>query len=262
MHTALAGLVFLLAVQPDGRPAPPAALQGTAWTVVVLQGTVVDAQPEPHAPHLVFGAGGRLSGSDGCNRVTGSYTTKGENGVSFGRVGSTQMACESGDDAVRRFHAALKGTSHFSIVEGKLQLLGATGDPLAVLAPRQMPLTSAGAPALRGTAWRLVRFEGGDDSVRTPDDPSKYTIEFQADGRIAARVDCNRGRSSWKASASGSLELGPLMLSRAMCPPGSLHDVIVKQWPYVRSFVLKDGHLFLALMADGGSFEFEPPPAK
>jgi hypothetical protein len=27
---------------------------------------------------------------------------------------------------------------------------------------------------------------------------------------------------------------------------------------YVRSYVIKDGHLFLSLMADGGAYEFEP----
>jgi para-nitrobenzyl esterase len=32
----------------------------------------------------------------------------------------------------------------------------------------------------------------------------------------------------------------------------------VKQWGYLRSYVVKDGHLFLALMADGGIYEFEP----
>jgi hypothetical protein len=29
----------------------------------------------------------------------------------------------------------------------------------------------------------------------------------------------------------------------------------VKQWGNVRSFVIKDGHLFLSLMADGGIYE-------
>jgi len=43
-----------------------------------------------------------------------------------------------------------------------------------------------------------------------------------------------------------------------MCPPGSLHDQIVKQLPHVRSYVMKDGRLFLSLMADGGIYEFEP----
>ena len=44
----------------------------------------------------------------------------------------------------------------------------------------------------------------------------------------------------------------------AICPPGSLHDRMVKDWEFVRSYTIKDGHLFLALMADGGIYEFEP----
>jgi para-nitrobenzyl esterase len=33
---------------------------------------------------------------------------------------------------------------------------------------------------------------------------------------------------------------------------------MVKDWALVRSYVFKDGHLFLSLMADGGIYEFEP----
>jgi hypothetical protein len=43
-----------------------------------------------------------------------------------------------------------------------------------------------------------------------------------------------------------------------MCPPGSLHDHFVRQWPFVRSYTLKGENLFLSLMADGGSYELEP----
>ena len=43
-----------------------------------------------------------------------------------------------------------------------------------------------------------------------------------------------------------------------MCPPGSLHDRIVKDWELVRSYIIKNGNLFLSLMADGGIYEFEP----
>ena len=102
-----------------------------------------------------------------------------------------------------------------------------------------------------------------DDStttVLTPDDRAKYTIEFGADGRLSARIDCNRGRSTWKTDGSSSIEFGPLALTRAMCPAGSLHDQIVKQWGNIRSYVIRDGHLFLSLMADGGIYEFEPAP--
>jgi membrane-bound inhibitor of C-type lysozyme len=43
-----------------------------------------------------------------------------------------------------------------------------------------------------------------------------------------------------------------------MCPPGSLHDRIAKDLEFVRSYTIKDGHLYLSLMADGGIYEFAP----
>ena len=122
----------------------------------------------------------------------------------------------------------------------------------AQIAP-QAPLDS-----LAGTSWQLVRFQGGDDTVLMPDDKTKYTIAFAADGIVNVRFDCNRGRGAWTSPGPKQVQFGPLALTRAMCPPGSLHDRIVRQWPFLRSYIVKSGHLFLSLMADGGSYEFEP----
>jgi para-nitrobenzyl esterase len=113
---------------------------------------------------------------------------------------------------------------------------------------------------LAGTSWQLVRFQGGDDTVLAPDDSARYTVAFAPDGRVSVRVDCNRGVGTWTSPGSGRIELGPLALTRAMCPPGSLHDFIVRQWGFVRTYLIRDHHLFLSLMADGGIFEFEPIP--
>jgi para-nitrobenzyl esterase len=112
--------------------------------------------------------------------------------------------------------------------------------------------------SLSGTSWQLVRFQGGDDKVITPDERAKYTVAFAADGIVNVRFDCNRGRGGWKSAAKSRLEFGPMALTRAMCPPGSLHDQLVKHWPFIRSYIIKDGRLFLALMADGGTYELEP----
>ena len=114
------------------------------------------------------------------------------------------------------------------------------------------------ADGLGGTSWQLAGFQGGDGKVLRPDDKAKYTIAFGSDGSVSARIDCNRGRGTWKSQGRNQLEFGPLALTRAMCPPGSLHDQIVKQWGFVRSYVIKDGRLFLSLMADAGIYEFEP----
>ena len=115
-------------------------------------------------------------------------------------------------------------------------------------------------PSLSGTSWQLVRIQSMDDKVTTPTDRSKYTMTFGADGRVNMRVYCNRGSGTWKSEEASQLVFGPMAMTRAMCPPGSLHDRIVKDMPYVRSYVIKDGHLFLSLMADGGIYEFEPLP--
>jgi para-nitrobenzyl esterase len=122
------------------------------------------------------------------------------------------------------------------------------------------PTPAPTSSALEGTSWQLVKFQGSDGTTLTPDDRSKYTIAFAPASSLTTRLDCNRGRGSWKSSAANQLQLGPLALTRAQCPPGSLHDQIVKQWGNVRSYVVKNGHLFLSLMADGGIYEFEPTP--
>ena len=111
-----------------------------------------------------------------------------------------------------------------------------------------------------GTSWQLVKFQGGDGTVLVPDDKTKYTVAFANDGNVSVRFDCNRGRGAWILTGPNQLQFGLLGLTRTICPPGSLHDHLARRFPFVRSYTLKDGHLFLSLMADGGSYEFEPMP--
>jgi len=133
-------------------------------------------------------------------------------------------------------------------------LVGGVG----MIAPAQTTKDSVG---LAGTAWRLVEFRGGDDTVLTPTDKDSYTLAFAENGRVSVRVDCNRGTATWKSDGPGQVRFGPMGLTRMMCPPAALSDNIVKQWDYVRSYVMKDGHLYLSLMTDGGTYEFEPAGA-
>ncbi len=136
----------------------------------------------------------------------------------------------------------------------------ASASPGAAASPAAAPL-----PALAGSQWRLVQIVSMDDAVgRTrPADPSRYTLQLGADGRASLRLDCNRGSASWTAQASaepasGSFRFGPLATTRALCPPGSLSQRLTAQIPYVRSYLIRNGHLHLALMADGGILEWEP----
>jgi len=134
----------------------------------------------------------------------------------------------------------------------------AIGAALAVAALISACAQLATQESLGGSSWQLVRFQGGDGAVLAPDERSKYTLLFNADGSLAARIDCNRGRGTWKSAEKGRLEFGPMAITRAMCAPGSLHDQIVRQLPQIRSYLVRDGRLFLSLMADGGTYEYEP----
>lgn len=114
-------------------------------------------------------------------------------------------------------------------------------------------------PPLGGTTWRLVRFAGGDGAVQVPADPARYTLAFagaDTGGPMRVRLDCNRGRGRWASDAPGRLRVGPLAVTRALCPPGSMGAQLARHLAFVRSYLVRDGRLFLALEADGGVYEW------
>ena len=111
---------------------------------------------------------------------------------------------------------------------------------------------------LVGTKWRLVQIMSMDDSEHIPGDPEKYTLKLAEDGSAAIQADCNRGTGNWTSEGPNQLQFGPVAATMAICPPGSIGDVYMAQFQWVRSYTMKDGHLFLATMADGSIIEFEP----
>ncbi len=243
---------------PPASAAGNRSLEGTYWKATELAGKPTPTEDAKREAHLVFQAGGRVSGSDGCNRITGTYDLKGT-AVTFGQMAGTLMACiDSSAEVERAFRNALKSASRMTIAGDRLDLFDATGNRVGSFTASAQASVPTNTPAFAGRSWQLVKFQSSDGTTLTPDDRAKYTIEFVAGGQLTARVDCNRGRGTWKSSGPNQMEFGPLALTRAKCPVGSLHDQIVKQWNYIRSYVMKDGHLFLSLMADGGIYEFEP----
>ena len=120
-------------------------------------------------------------------------------------------------------------------------------------------------PKLAGTTWQLLAIQSMDDAQGTvrPEDPSRFTIEFGGDRRVALRLDCNRGSGAYKLApagdgTSGSLSFGPIAATRALCTPPHLDERVARDMAHVRGYLLKDGKLYLSLMADGGIYEWAP----
>ena len=122
-------------------------LQGPRWKVIELAGKPVPSQEPKREAHLVFQPGARLAGSDGCNRITGSYEIKGD-ALTFGQIAGTMMACiDAAADVERAFREALKNTARWTIKGDRLELMDAKGARVAVLS----------APLLPPPGWKAHR---------------------------------------------------------------------------------------------------------
>ena len=120
---------------------------------------------------------------------------------------------------------------------------------------------------LAGTNWRLVEFQSMDDAIGTirPADPSVFTMRLDRDGTVSMHLDCNRATGSWSSEPStdgdsGRFEFGQLASTRALCPPPNLGERIVRDAQFVRGYLLRDGRLYLSLMADAGIYAWESVP--
>ena len=144
--------------------------------------------------------------------------------------------------------------------QGEASVIWGYGAPEMRCQKKQAP-----APAsLASSTWELVAIQSMDEALGKTyiDYPERFTVNFAADGRANFQIDCNRGSATWKASpsaesASGTLEFGPLATTKMMCPPGSHDKQVMRDLPYVRSYLIKDGKLYLSLMADGGIYEWQ-----
>lgn len=110
-------------------------IESHAWRLASIDGQAVPPAADARQnAQLQFDGNGRVTGSGGCNRLTGSYQRSGTQ-LKIGPVASTRMACI---DAARgqleaRFIAALEATAQYSVVGGELVLIGSRGQTLAKL---------------------------------------------------------------------------------------------------------------------------------
>lgn len=120
-------------VDPD-RP-----LTGTTWQVTSLvsaQAVSTSVALEQAKPTLTIADDGTVSGSTGCNQITGRATVSGSPAIiEFGPVATTRKACPPEVGEVEQaVLGVLKGTVQTSIDADQLKLTGADGNGLVLRA--------------------------------------------------------------------------------------------------------------------------------
>jgi len=127
----------------------------------------------------------------------------------------------------------------------------------------EVPVGNMAFKGLDGTHWQLaeLRLKTGSQGVLRSDEADRYTITFHNDGSLTVRLDCNRGVGPWRndiANATGgTLAIGPLGVTRALCPAPSHGEVLERALGQVRSFTVSDGRLTMALEGDGGKMVWQ-----
>jgi len=182
------------------------SLDGTAWVLENLTGrTLVDGQ----RPTLQFTGGDRLSGSDGCNRFSGRYTVAKRAFKVVPPLASTQMACPAAiGEQARAYVEALTVAGSYQIADGRLQLIAASGTPLATFIAQSTDLAN--------TSWRAAGINNGREAVAGVVAGADVTLQFGGDGQASGWAGCNRWSASYTVDRS-SLQFGPPAATRKMC---------------------------------------------
>jgi heat shock protein HslJ len=129
---------------------------------------------------------------------------------------------------------------------------------VVVALPSPSAAARAGAAGLIGT-WQWQSTQPSVGGSTTVADPTRYTINFQADGSLQIRADCNQVGGTYTVSGSSlTLHLGPSTL--VACPPDSQVDQFLAGLGQVTSFSVTGNNLELGLQG-GGRMQFTTLPA-
>jgi heat shock protein HslJ len=72
-----------------------------------------------------------------------------------------------------------------------------------------------------GPVWQLVSVQAAGSAPVTIESPSRYTLRFETDGRLAVMSDCNGCGGAYQLSGS-TLDVDALQCTLVACPLGSL----------------------------------------
>ena len=112
-------------------------IEGPVWQLEQLGSELIEPGRDPRGKAQVqFDRNsGRVSGSGGCNRVSGTYERSGST-LRMRQLGSTRMACPNEASTINetQFFAALQATASYRLQgSSKLSLLDASGRTVATL---------------------------------------------------------------------------------------------------------------------------------
>jgi heat shock protein HslJ len=185
-------------------------LSGTSWslaTFVDAQGATQPALPGVEAT-LAF-AGGRVGGTAGCNRLSGTYQVDGSS-LTFGPIMSTMMACPepqmTQEAAVTN---AMANVASFEITGDRLAMNDASGATVLTFDRTQ-------ALSLVGREWTATMINNGRGGLASAVAGTTVTATFGEDGSLSGSGGCNSYSGTFAVDGN-TISIGSIASTMMMC---------------------------------------------
>ena len=237
-----------------------------SWQWVELVETEPASQsivPDPENYTLAFHADGTLDIQADCNQVKATFSQQGS--ALIIELGPSTMAFCGDDSLDQQFLASLDQVNSFGMLAGDLKLAGETFT-MGFEDGGSAQVELVNPSDLQDNLWAWERhFIPETNLEERIDDPTSYTLTFNADETFAFKADCNLGNGSYTATENGQIqmELGPLTL--AECEPDSRSQDMLDMLAAVQEFSFEeDGEVLLLISPAGGPIDYfqivEPEP--
>jgi heat shock protein HslJ len=202
-----AGLLVLAAcASPGSQQGGGGDLTGKVWALSQLMGKPLVAGSGISAE---FTADGKISGSAGCNRYSGTYTVSGNNITIASPLATTMMACEQAVmDQESAYLKALGDAKTYAVSGSQLTLSDANNTVLATY--------NAQTQDLAGTSWEAIGYNNGKQAVVSVMAGTTITANFGTDGNLSGNAGCNDYNGSYKVTGN-QISIGPIASTQKYC---------------------------------------------
>jgi heat shock protein HslJ len=241
------------------------SLTGTVWqwveTITPME-TITAADPTRYT--ITFNEDGTAAIGADCNQVTATYTVA-DSALTIVPGASTLALCPE-DSQATAFLAGLSSAAIYFFQDGHLfidQFASAGTLKLAPAAAAEEPdkgeTTAPATGGLVGPVWQLTGITKVDGNI-TINDPTRYTISFNADGTANLVTDCNVGGATYSTGEGNTLTITPGVSTMAFCGPGSFDQIFLGGLTNAMGYRIEEGNLLIDMLYESGTLMFVPAP--
>ena len=259
-----AGMLGFQAAAAAGEEGAEAemSLTGTVWqwveTVTPIE-TITAADPTRYT--IAFLEDGTAAIGADCNRVVATYTVA-DSALTIILGPSTLAACPP-DSQATPFMAGLSSAAIYFFQDGHLFIdqFASAGTmkfaPATVSEETGKGEATAPTGSLIGPLWQLTGITKVDGNI-TINDPTRYTISFNADGTANLQSDCNVGGATYTLGEGGALTITPGVSTMAFCGPGSFDQIFLGGLTNAMGYRVEEGNLLIDMLYESGTLMFVP----